>query len=132
MIEHTMVVTAFAYNADDSQTDDSEDIAAWGDKLSKHVKSIAVSSDLLEMGLTHGAKVTIRGRKGDYVVLDKMNPRWKKSIDIFMVDDDDAYAWGRRRVKITWKTKAPAELLAGDAQTAPPNATLRRALAPAR
>src|SRR5690349_7619332 len=82
MIEHTIVVTAFAYNADDDQTDDSEDIAAWGDKLSKHVKSIAVSQDLLAMGLTRGQKVTIRGRKGDYVVLDKMNPRWKKSIDI--------------------------------------------------
>jgi 3D (Asp-Asp-Asp) domain-containing protein len=132
MIEHSIVVTAFAYNADDDQTDDSEDIAAWGDKLSKHVQSIAVSNDLLEMGLTRGARVQIRGRKGDYVVLDKMNPRWKKSIDIFMTDDDAAYAWGRRKVRITWKTKAPPELLAGDAQTAPPTATSRRALAPAR
>ncbi|MGH8458050.1 MAG: hypothetical protein ACRESV_01760, partial [Nevskiales bacterium] len=37
-----------------------------------------------------------------YVVMDLMHPRWKKRIDILMEDDDDAFRWGRRKVKISW------------------------------
>jgi 3D (Asp-Asp-Asp) domain-containing protein len=114
-IEHSMLVTASAYSADDDQTDDSEDVAAWGDPLTKKTKAIAVSRDLLEMGLGRGTVVQIRGRKGDYVVLDKMHPRWKKSIDIFMTDEDTAIRWGRRKVRITWTTKPAAQLIAVEA-----------------
>jgi 3D (Asp-Asp-Asp) domain-containing protein len=100
--EHTLSVTAVAYTLDDDQTDDSEDIGAWGDELDDEARIIAVSRDLLEMGLKRGTKVRIHGKPGEYVVMDLMHPRWKKRIDILMEDDDDAFRWGRRKVKISW------------------------------
>ncbi|MGH8453571.1 MAG: 3D domain-containing protein [Nevskiales bacterium] len=100
--EHTLSVTAVAYTLDDDQTDDSEDIGAWGDELDDEARIIAVSRDLLEMGLKRGTRLRIHGRRGEYVVMDLMHPRWKKRIDILMEDDDDAFRWGRRKVKISW------------------------------
>ena len=100
--EQTLSVTAVAYTLDDDQTDDSEDIGAWGDELDDEAKVIAVSRDLLAMGLKRGTKVRIHGRRGEYVVMDLMHSRWKKRIDILMEDDDDAFRWGRRKVKISW------------------------------
>jgi 3D (Asp-Asp-Asp) domain-containing protein len=100
--EHTLSVTAVAYTLDDDQTDDSEDIGAWGDELDDEAKVIAVSRDLLEMGLKRGTKVRIHGKQGEYIVQDLMHRRWKKRIDILMEDDDDAFRWGRRKVKISW------------------------------
>lgn len=104
--EHTLSVTAVAYTLDSDQTDDSEDIGAWGDELDDEAKIIAVSRDLLAMGLKRGTKVRIEGRRGEYVVMDLMHPRWKKRIDILMEDEDDAFRWGRRKVTIQWKGPA--------------------------
>lgn len=101
--EQTLRVTAVAYTLDSSQTDDDEDIGAWGDELDDEAKIIAVSRDLLAMGLTRGTKVRIEGRRGEYVVMDLMHHRWKKRIDILMDDEDDAFRWGRRKVTIKWK-----------------------------
>jgi len=100
--EHRLAVTAVAYTLDKRQTDDDEDIGAWGDELDDEANIIAVSRDLLEMGLRRGTKVRIEGRRGEYVVMDLMHPRWKKHIDILMEDEDDAFAWGRRKAKISW------------------------------
>lgn len=100
--EETLSVTACAYTLDGDQTDDSEDIGAWGDELDDESKTIAVSRDLLKMGMKRGTKVRIHGRPGEYVVRDLMHPRWEKRIDILMDDEDDAFDWGRRKVKITW------------------------------
>ncbi|CAA6799904.1 MAG: Unknown protein, partial [uncultured Thiotrichaceae bacterium] len=76
-------VTATAYNSLPAQTDSTPDIAAWGDRLRPGMKAIAVSRDLLKKyGLKHKDKVKISGLKGEYLVLDKMNKRWKKKIDI--------------------------------------------------
>jgi 3D (Asp-Asp-Asp) domain-containing protein len=107
-IEHTLTVTAVAYTLDSDQTDDDEDIGAWGDELDDEAKIIAVSRDLLAMGLTRGTRVRIEGRRGEYVVMDLMHARWTKRIDILMEDEDDAFAWGRRKVKIKWKGPASA------------------------
>jgi 3D (Asp-Asp-Asp) domain-containing protein len=104
--EHRLGVTAVAYTLDGRQTDDDEDIGAWGDELDDEARIIAVSRDLLEMGLRRGARVHIEGRRGEYVVMDLMHPRWKKRIDILMEDEDDAFAWGRRKVTIRWKGPA--------------------------
>lgn len=101
-VEHTLKVTAVAYTLDDDQTDDSEDIGAWGDELDDEAKIIAVSRDLLAMGLKRGTKVRIKGKPGEYVVMDLMNKRWTKRIDILMEDDDDAFRWGKRKVTISW------------------------------
>ena len=97
-------VTATAYTSHVNQTDSTPNIAAWGDRLKPGMKSIAVSRDLLKVyGLKRGQKVRIKGLKGEYRVLDKMNKRWKKKIDIYMgMDKRRAFKWGRRKVDIYW------------------------------
>jgi 3D (Asp-Asp-Asp) domain-containing protein len=98
-----LVVTASAYNSLRGQTDNTPDIAAWGDKLKPGMKAIAVSRDLLSMGLTHNTHVRIKGLPGTYRVLDKMNKRWSRKIDIYMgTDRNKAMNWGRRTVEISW------------------------------
>lgn len=97
-------VTATAYNSLPSQTDSTPNIAAWGDRLRPGMKAIAVSRDLLKKyGLKHKDKVRISGLKGEYLVLDKMNKRWRKKIDIYMGKDRrKALRWGRKKVTIRW------------------------------
>ncbi len=98
----TLKVTATAYNSVRAQTNSNPSIAAWGDRLKPGMKVIAVSRDLLKMGITHGTKVKISGLPGEYVVLDKMNKRWSRKIDIYMGKDIQAARnWGRRSVTIT-------------------------------
>ncbi|KJG14016.1 hypothetical protein UB37_02755 [Photobacterium iliopiscarium] len=95
-------VTATAYNSVSAQTDSSPSIAAWGDRLKPGMKAIAVSRDLLKMGLKRGSKVKISGLPGEYVVLDKMHHRWSRKIDIYMGKNVRAAKnWGKRRVTIT-------------------------------
>lgn len=101
--ENTRVVTATAYTSHAEQTDEEPRIAAWGDDLEPGLRAIAVSRDLVEMGLTRGARVRIEGRPGVYVVLDKMARRWRNKIDIYMGDDVlAARRWGVREVRIHW------------------------------
>jgi 3D (Asp-Asp-Asp) domain-containing protein len=102
----TMEVTATAYNSVESQTKKGDPVtAAWGDKLKPGMKAIAVSRDLLqEEGIEHGTAVNIKGLPGKYKVLDKMNRRWKKKIDIYMGENvAQAREWGRQKVEISWK-----------------------------
>lgn len=101
----TMEVTATAYNSVENQTKKGDPYtAAWGDKLKPGMKAIAVSRDLLkEQGIEHGAKVKIKGLPGRYEVLDKMNKRWQKKIDIYMGNDvQKAREWGKQQVEISW------------------------------
>jgi 3D (Asp-Asp-Asp) domain-containing protein len=96
----TMSLTATAYNSVPEQTNSQPNIAAWGDSIQPGMKIIAVSRDLLAMGLTRGAEVEIEGM-GTYRVLDKMGRRWEKRIDIYMGDDiQAAREWGVRNVQI--------------------------------
>ena len=76
--ERTLTVVATAYNSIESQTDADPTIAAWGDSLSPGMKAIAVSRDLIELGLSRGRPVSIEGLPGEYRVLDKMNRRWNR------------------------------------------------------
>ncbi|WP_222105090.1 3D domain-containing protein [Denitromonas halophila] len=102
--ERTLTVTATAYTSSPGETDDTPNIAAWGDTLAPGMKVIAVSRDLLELGLVQGAEVTIDGLDGRYVVLDKMHPRWNAKIDIYMGENvKKARDWGRREVTIRWE-----------------------------
>lgn len=97
------MVTATAYNSLPGQTQGHPDIGAWGDTLDPAVPSIAVSRDLLSLGLQRGARVRVEGFEQEFVVLDKMAKRWKKRIDLHMgVDHAAARAWGKRKVRITW------------------------------
>ena len=103
--KETLEVTATAYNSVEAQTKKGDpNTAAWGDKLKPGMKAIAVSRDLLhEYGLDHNSKVRIKGLSGTYLVLDKMNKRWKKRIDIYMgTDVEKAREWGKQKVEITW------------------------------
>ena len=101
--ENVLEVTATAYTSTVCQTDRTPYLAAWNNRLKPSVKSIAVSRDLLDLGLTNGTKVRIDGYKHTYTVLDKMNKRWKKKIDIYMgCDRKRALRWGKRKVTIRW------------------------------
>jgi len=99
-------VTATAYTSHVDQTDSTPNIAAWGDRLKPGMKVIAVSRDLLDKyGLERGSKVKIHGQPGHYIVLDKMNKRWTKKIDIYKgLDKREAFKWGRRKVTIEWSS----------------------------
>jgi 3D (Asp-Asp-Asp) domain-containing protein len=67
------------------------------------VKAIAVSQDLVALGLRRGTKVRVDGLQGEYMVLDLMPAKWKRHIDIYMgTDVKTARTWGRRKVKIWW------------------------------
>lgn len=102
--EVELEVTATAYTSTHSQTDSTPFLAAWNNVLKPGVKSIAVSRDLLKKGLKNGSKVTISGLPGEYLVLDKMNKRWEKKIDIYMgKDHKKAKEWGKQKVIIRWK-----------------------------
>jgi 3D (Asp-Asp-Asp) domain-containing protein len=98
-------VTATAYNSLPEQTHKEHyNVGAWGDSLKPGMKCIAVSRDLLELGLKHKTKVKIEGLPGTYRVLDKMNKKWTKRIDIYMgLDKDAAKEWGRQKLTISWK-----------------------------
>ncbi len=101
--EQSLTVTATAYNSLPGQTSGDPALAAWGDRLEPGMKVIAVSRDLLELGLTRGSRVRIEGLQGDYRVLDKTAARWTRRIDIYMgTDRERALAWGKRSVEIYW------------------------------
>ncbi len=102
-----MTVTVTAYNSLPAQTHkDHPNIGAWGDVLKPGMKCIAVSRDLIPLGLKHNVKVKIEGLPGRYRVLDKMNRRWRKRIDLYMgVDREAALRWGRQKRKISWKVE---------------------------
>lgn len=101
--ERSLLVTATAFNSLRGQTRGDPTIGAWGDRLEPGMRAIAVSRDLIALGLTRGTAVRIEGLPGEYVVLDKMARRWKAKIDIYMGRDvKAARKWGRRRVRIRW------------------------------
>ena len=102
--EDSIEVTATAYNSHPSQTDDTPDVAAWGDRLQPGMRAIAVSRDLIPLGFVRGARVRVEGFPGRrFVVLDKMHYRWRRRIDIYMGNDiQAAREWGRRRVRVYW------------------------------
>ena len=102
-IWNSRVVSASAYNSLSYQTDSDPNITAFGDSLRPGLKYIAVSRDLLRLGLKHNIPVKIEGLKGIYFVKDKMHSRWKNKIDIYMgIDVKRAKQWGRKKVCIDY------------------------------
>lgn len=99
----TIEVTATAYNSLAYQTSDNPHITAFGDSLKPGMKYIAVSRDLLKLGLKHNTPVAVEGMQGLYLVKDKMHWRWKKRIDVYMGEDvKAAREWGRKKIIITY------------------------------
>ncbi len=106
--EESLEVTATAYTMRESETKEGNvGLAAWGDQLEPGMKAIAVSRDLIPMGLDHETEVTIEGLDGTYIVRDKMHKRWEEKIDIFMgTDVEAAREWGKEEVIIHWADAA--------------------------
>lgn len=105
----TRVVTATAFNSLPGQGAGADHtLAAWGDILTPGMRAIAVSRDLIALGLDYGTPVRIEGVEGIWYVRDKMNARWRNKIDIYMGEDlPAALDWGRRRVTIHWSPAPP-------------------------
>ena len=101
--QQTLLVTATAFNSLPKQGQGNPNVGAWGDSITPGVNAVAVSADLVSLGLTRGTKVKIEGLRNEYVVLDRMPAKWKKRIDIYMgIDVKAAWAWGKREVNIYW------------------------------
>jgi len=101
--QQTLVVTATAFNSLPKQGQGNPNVGAWGDRITPGMNAVAVSVDLVSLGLNRGTKVRIEGLRNEYVVLDRMPAKWKKRIDIYMGNDvRAARSWGRREVNIYW------------------------------
>ena len=100
-------VTATAYNSFPSQTSKIHPgITAWGDSLYPGMKIIAVSKDLIPLGLEYNTQVKIKGDSSIYLVKDKMHSKWKNRIDIYMGEDKEkALNWGRKKITIHYRVK---------------------------
>src|SRR5690606_39699111 len=93
-------VTATAYNSLAYQTSSDPHITAWGDSLTPGKNYIAVSRDLIDMGITHNTPVYIDGFDNVFWGKDKMHWRWKKRIDIYMgTSVKKARQWGKKKVR---------------------------------
>lgn len=109
-VTKTMTVTVSAYNSTVAQTDGLPTLAAWSDTLVPGMKSVAVSRDLIALGLDHNSELEIEGLKGVYVVKDKMAARWTERIDIYMGNDvAKAREWGIQERKIRFRVKKEAD-----------------------
>ncbi len=102
----SLTVTASAFNSTLAQTGTSNpNITAWGDTIKPGMKILAVSRDLTAKGLDHNTEVIIEGMDGIFLVKDKMHPRWKNKIDIYMGEDiKAARSFGIKKVRIFFKS----------------------------
>lgn len=105
-------VTATAFNSVYWQTKSiNPSVAAWGDTLKAGMKTIAVSRDLLDSGLSHNTKVFIEELNDTFLVKDKMNKRWRKKIDIYMgTDIQKARSFGKKKVTIKWQIEPKSSI----------------------
>jgi 3D (Asp-Asp-Asp) domain-containing protein len=101
--QRSLVVLATAYNSTHAQTDHRPNKGAWGDQIEPGMKVIAVSRDLIKLGLKRGTKVRIDEIEGEWIVLDRTPSRYTNRIDIYMgLDVQAARNWGRRKVTVRW------------------------------
>jgi 3D (Asp-Asp-Asp) domain-containing protein len=106
----TIKVTASAYNSTKHQTDSNPHITAFGDSLKPGLRYVAVSKDLIKLGLKHNTPIKIEGFDSIYFVKDRMHSRWKNRIDIYMgLDIKAARTWGRKKVNISYGIPKPMD-----------------------
>ena len=99
----TLCVTATAYNSRAYQTDGNPSITAWGDTLKPGMNVIAISRDLMDLGIDHNSQVKIEGFDSVFVVKDKMHYRWRHRIDIYMGNDvQKAREFGRKKLNLAY------------------------------
>jgi 3D (Asp-Asp-Asp) domain-containing protein len=113
-------VSASAFNSVPEQTDAQPRLTASGERLRPGLRALAVSRDLERAGLVFGTTVEIEGY-GEWVVLDRMAPRWRRKVDLYLGDDlAAAKRFGERTVTIRWRPKAAARSLQRRVQEASP------------
>lgn len=90
--------TITAYNSKAAQTDDSPCITANGFNVCKNGVEDTIAANFLPFG----AKVRIPDLFGDrvFVVRDRMHPRHKNRLDIWMINYEDAKQFGVKVAKI--------------------------------
>lgn len=104
----TTPVTITAYASTRSQCDDSPHVTAGG--RSVRVGVLAVSSDLFkELRLSFGQRVLIPGY-GLFEVHDRMNPRWKRRVDIWESDPEAARRFGHQKGVLICSTGEPEQV----------------------
>ena len=100
----TLEVTATSFTLAEEETKRGNiGLTAFGDQLEPGDKAIAVSRDLIRLGLTHGTKVRVEGLPGTYTVQDKMHRRWRNKIDILFTKRKRALEWGRKKIEIQYQ-----------------------------
>lgn len=100
----TLEVTATSFTLAEEETKRGNiGLTAFGEQLEPGDKAIAVSRDLIRLGLTHGTKVRVEGLPGVYTVQDKMHRRWRNKIDIFFSKRKRALEWGRKNIEIQYQ-----------------------------
>lgn len=94
----TFVVPITAYTSEEGQTDATPCIAARGFDLCAHDQEDVVAANFLPIG----SKIRIPDLYGDrvFTVVDRMNPRYDRKVDIWMRDIGDARTFGVRRAMI--------------------------------
>ena len=106
-------VKASAYNSTKAQTDGNPSLAAWGDTLAPGMRCIAISRDLMALGIGHNTSVKIEGLDSIFLVKDKMHRRKRNQIDIYMgLDIAKAKEWGVKKLKIQYgllKSELPGD-----------------------
>ncbi|MCP9200379.1 3D domain-containing protein [Gramella sp. GC03-9] len=99
----TICVTVTAYNSTGYQTEGDPNITAWGDTLKPGMNAIAISRDLMKLGLGHNSKVKIEGFDSIFLVKDKMHYRWRNKVDIYMGEDvAKAREFGRKKLNMAY------------------------------
>jgi 3D (Asp-Asp-Asp) domain-containing protein len=97
------MVRATAFNSTPAQTDHRPTETACGTRLVPDSRAVAVSRDLVEEGLTCGARIRIKGLEGSWTVVDRTAARHTRLIDIYMGKDvQAAREWGVQEVEIRW------------------------------
>jgi len=63
--QQSLLVTATAFNSLPKQGQGNPNIGAWGDRITPGVNAVAVSDDLVPLGLTRGTRVRIERMKNE-------------------------------------------------------------------
>ena len=70
------------------------------------MNAIAISRDLIDLGLDHNDEIRIQGFDSVFLIKDKMHYRWKKRVDIYMGKDIvKARNFGRKKLEIYYRKK---------------------------
>jgi len=90
--------TITAYNSDPRQTDDTPCITANNFNVCEHGIEDTVAANFLKFN----TKIRIPDLFGDriFIVRDRMNKRYPDRLDIWMLDQDEAWKFGRRTARI--------------------------------